>query len=162
MSSWTACRAIEAKAIKKVMAHLRKTYSALMFMDHRELQQVGDILAQGSNDQKVLEIKCESTEKYGNFFFESWSNRKRSMLGWIHKLKADVLIVYFLDTGNAYCMKVPELRDWLFEKGNLWKYPEKVQGKWKQKNESAGHLVKIADVMKNDWVLKEFVGPCDS
>lgn len=99
-----------------------------------------------------VELKVENDNRWGNFFFETWSNREWFTLGWLYKLQADVLLYHFLNQRTVYSLRVPALKRWAFGigdgQGNIYKYPERKQSKYNQKNDTWGRCVPIAELQK--------------
>ena len=99
-----------------------------------------------------MELKVEAANKHGNFFLETWSNREWFTLGWMYKLQADVLLYYFLQERELYSIKVPALKEWAFGVGDgqgaIYKYLERKQSKYNQRNDTWGRCVPIAELQK--------------
>ena len=107
-----------------------------------------------------VEIKVEAEERYGNLFLETWSNRnledrqshitRGSNPGWMHHLRADLLLYYFLDTDRLYVLDLFRLQQWAFgskltgQPGGIYAYPEKPQGKRSQMNDTWGRCVPLS------------------
>ena len=115
---------------------------------NKHLQQYGDYIVQNGDKPKTIEIKTENKHT-GNFFFETWSNRKWHTLGWIFTIQADWLFYYFQDKYILYFMQVKSLKDCLFIDGLLWKYPEVEQGKYNQRNDTWGRIVPVDEIMSH-------------
>ena len=75
---------------------------------------VGDALLQIDGKVVGVEVKCEETCQPGNFFLETWSNRKRFTPGWLYKLNTDLLFYYFLEQDLLYVFSFPRVRRWAF------------------------------------------------
>ncbi len=118
----------------------------------------GDVLINRPNGEIwAIELKAEQEEKYGNFFFEEWSNRSRNTPGWLRTLDADWLLYHFLrdassSTGILYCIPFPDLKRWAYATPSR-KYPQLLgrvndyelrrQSKWDQRNDTWGYAVNI-------------------
>lgn len=119
---------------------------------------VGDILMNTPNgDIWGIEVKTEQSERYGNFFLETWSNFDQRE-GWLFTLRADVLAYYFLDTGRLYTVPMRRLQRWAMEKmadGTLriHAFPEKGQRMRHQLNDTRGRCVPI-DVVAREVGLR--------
>jgi len=119
----------------------------------------GDLI-QVCKDKTVrsIELKAEASDKYGNFFIELWSNKKEPFYtpGWAFTCKSQWLFYYFLQDRRLYVLNMDKLRSWLWgsemEPGNWRKYPEKMQSKYDQMNQTFGLCVPIADLLRFDWV----------
>lgn len=125
-------------------------------------ESVGDVVMQQDGRMWWVEIKTEETSKWGNFFLEIWSNRnldvreshaeRGSNPGWLSKLRADLLLYYFLDTDDLYSIDLFSLQRWAYGynnkagnevAGNLHRFREKVQSKRVQMNDTIGVCVPI-------------------
>lgn len=111
----------------------------------RELQcSVGDMLYNADADTiYAAEIKAEETNKHGNFFLETWSNRSRFTVGWMYTLRADLLLYHFLEQDELHVIQFERLRKWAFHAGQIYKFPERVQAKRDQLNDTWGRCVPI-------------------
>ena len=122
---------------------------------------VGDaLLNTTATTMTTVEIKCEAEARYGNFFFETWSNKnldgklrhaeRGSSPGWMMTLRADWLMYYFVATDDLYVMDFFKLKRWAFthETGHpsIEKYPERCQAKRQQPNDTWGRCVPIQAV----------------
>ena len=97
-----------------------------------------------------IDLKTENEDKYGNLFLETWSNKKRNTPGWFPPdvgVKADFVYYIFLKQKILYILDLPKLRKWAFEEGNIRRYPEKMQNKYDQLNDTWGRCVKIVDLI---------------
>jgi hypothetical protein len=112
----------------------------------------GDALLNHASKVWGVELKTEEENKYGNFFLETWSNRKFGMqtFGWLYTLRSDILLYYFLDSGELFSVKFNDLWEWAFcrrgeggQCGRVYQFPEKPQGKHQQLNETWGRCVPI-------------------
>ena len=99
-----------------------------------------------------IELKAEQSNRYGNLFLETWSNRKWRTLGWMYKLRGDSLFYYFVEEKELWTLRVDSLLDWAFGAdtgdGQIYRFPEKKQCKHDQKNDSWGRCVPIAVLQK--------------
>lgn len=112
------------------------------------------------------ELKAESQEKWGNFFLETWSHKKKSRRGWLYTCTSPLLIYAFLDHNVAYFMGLQVLRDWAFaparadqlvfepegdgQRPNIECYRPRFQAKYKQDNDTWGRpapINKIKEVL---------------
>lgn len=124
---------------------------------------VGDGVYSDKGRQWFVEIKTEQRFT-GNLFLETWSNRNLkdrdshaslgSNPGWLLKLKADLLLYYFLDNDHLYVFDLFKLKRWAFSlpgknghDGRLWDYREVEQGANVQRNDTRGRIVPIADLV---------------
>ena len=125
----------------------------------RSIQEViGDVIYNSSAERIwTVELKAERTAKYGNFFLETWSNRnledrgshshRGSNLGWLFKLRSDLLFYHFLDEDELYIFDFFKLKQWAFgtvdRPGQIFSFPERCQAKYPQHNDTWGRCVKI-------------------
>lgn len=114
----------------------------------KELQKTIGDAALNTRDGRIwgVEIKAEEENKYDNFFLETWSNRRWYTLGWLYTLNSDILFYYFLNEKLLYSIDFRKLKKWCFVDSNIYKYPEKPQGKYSQKNDTWGRCVPIRDI----------------
>ncbi len=109
---------------------------------------------------RSIELKAESEDKHGRFFFETWSNRKLGYftLGWMLTCKSDFLFYYFLKEETLYVIDFNKLKLWAWgdgsdeHPGHIYKYKERLQEKYGQPNKTWGRCVPIADLMKYPWI----------
>lgn len=133
---------------------------------------IGDVVMTVKDKMYSAEIKAEERHT-GNLFLETWSNRNLedrnrhaehgSNPGWLYKLKADLLLYYFLDTGDLYSMDFFKLQQWAFGAGpygqsNVFNFPEIGQQKYSQRNDTYGRLVPI-EVIKKQVGMNHYVVP---
>jgi hypothetical protein len=112
---------------------------------------VGDVILNSSPDKVwSVELKAEEDCRTGNFFLETWSNRRRFTPGWMFTLQADFLFYYFVGPKALYVVQLPRLKQWAFVQegrsghpGRLWDFPEKPQAKYDQPNDTWGRCVPI-------------------
>jgi hypothetical protein len=106
---------------------------------------LGDAMALVDGHSRWFEMKAEETAQHGNFFLETWSNRALFKPGWMLTSQCDFLCYYFLDEG-LYVIDFGALRRWAFHERRLYRYPERCQGKRRQRNDSWGRCVPVSVV----------------
>lgn len=120
-----------------------------------ELQKkYGDIFFNCRNSKVwAVEVKTEESQRTGNFFLETWSNKKWYTPGWMIELNADILVYLFLDTLTLYSVPFKKLQRWSFDErsrhglmGRLYDYPEREMKKYGQPNDTWGRCVPIVDI----------------
>ena len=111
----------------------------------RDLQiTAGDVLYNSDKDTVFsIEIKAEESNKHGNFFLETWSNRKWYTPGWMITLKTDLLLYHFLKDDLLYRIPFQKLKRWAFHDRRIYNYPERQQSKYSQPNDTWGRCVPI-------------------
>ncbi len=111
----------------------------------RELQlTIGDLLYNSdANTVYAVEIKAEQSNRHKNFFLETWSNLSRFTPGWMINLKTDLLLYHFIDDDELWVIPFEKLRIWAFRKQEIYKHPLLEQKKYKQMNDTWGHVVPI-------------------
>lgn len=112
------------------------------------LQKVaGDALFNKDGVVRGVEVKNEAENRHGNFFLETWSNKAFGARGWLHTLETDVLFYQFLREQVAYAIPFRKLRRWALGcdrgGGNGGRFPEKLQTKYVQPNDTWGYCVPI-------------------
>jgi len=95
-----------------------------------------------------IEIKAEESNRYGNFFFETWSNRSRFKLGWIYTLSADLLLYHFIDDDMLFKIPFQKLKRWAFHSGRIYDFEERRQSKYEQMNDTWGRCVPISVIIE--------------
>lgn len=159
MNSFRKAQGLAIRGLEDIVPFIRSRATGGQFVltDKGTLSELlqksaGDALLNFATRCWGVELKTEEENKYGNFFLETWSNRKFSMQnpGWMYTLKTDILLYYFLNSGELFSMKFDDLWDWSFCKrserglcGRVYDYPEKPQGKYEQLNETWGRCVPI-------------------
>lgn len=158
MSAFDLSRAVETAANSILIPYLRgKAHKnqIVVFGAGRmalEMQKTADLVFQ--KDEKTfycLEIKAEQSNKSGNLFLETWSNKSRLNPGWLVKSRADYLLYYFVDTDELYRIGLPSLQRWAFacdenHRPNISRYPEKKQSKYDQINDTWGACVPLSEI----------------
>lgn len=110
-----------------------------------------------------VEIKIEEENKYGNLFLETWSNKnleergkyiaRGNNPGWMMKVHSDLLLYYFIRSDDLIAADLFKLKRWAFGAcglpGNIYRFPEKVQNKYSQLNDTWGRVVPI-DVLERE------------
>jgi len=66
----------------------------------------------------------------------------------------DILLYYFIKERLLYSIDFFKLRSWAFMDGNIYKYPEKPQGKYSQLNDTWGRCVPIIAIEKEVGLRK--------
>jgi len=90
-----------------------------------------------------IEIKTECSDKFGNLFIETWSDRRNKRRGWLYNLtECHGLFYVFLKQRITYVMNFEKLRHF-----DLTPYDEKPQMMHPQDNETWGHPVPIEDLL---------------
>lgn len=129
---------------------------------------VGDVIFNDkSGEMWTAEAKIEEEDKYNNFFLETWSNLPtdfdnidRKNPGWLIKLKADILMYYFIKDKILYLIDFRKLCLWAFipnaGKGRIYDFPLKEQKKYNQKNKTWGHCVPIKTIEQEVGFIKLF------
>ncbi|HUE15083.1 MAG TPA: hypothetical protein VMR25_13010, partial [Planctomycetaceae bacterium] len=128
MSAFHQCKQVEAESFRQLEPLIERRALRGRFVTTAkgrlaaDLQKkYGDLLMNRPNGEIcAVEIKAEQEEKYGNFFFEEWSNRSRQTPGWMRTLDVDWLLYHFLrdassSTGILYCIPFPDLQRWAYE-----------------------------------------------
>lgn len=176
MSAFTSARMIEAKGLAILEPFIREhAYNGQVVWTTRgdlskSIQEsMGDVLFNTDKDKIwAVEIKIEQ-EHTGNLFIETWSNKNLNNEqshadrgcnpGWLYKLRADLLMYYFLDTDDLYVIDVYPLKRWAFcggpdGGGNIWAYREVPQGRYSQANDTWGRLVPVEDLKRMHIIVR--------
>jgi hypothetical protein len=158
MNSFKYCQKIEEAGYELVKPYLRRNFDEWVYVntvERNELilafqQNFGDLIVKKDKSIYFIDLKTENEDKYGNFFLETWSNKKRNTPGWFPPevgVKADFVYYLFLRQKILYILDLPKLRKWAFEEDNLKRYPEKMQNKYDQLNDTWGRCVRIDDLI---------------
>jgi len=162
MNAFSNASMVEAQSRVILKQFLQDSCEGLVFTDKGKLAKLlqeiaGDVLVNKNGSLYSIELKAEQSNLYGNLFIETWSNRNLenaiehatigSNPGWIYKSRADFLFYHFINTKELYVINFFRLKQWCFYDYNLFKYPEKVQKKYTQKNDTWGVCVPIEDIM---------------
>jgi hypothetical protein len=174
MSAFHDCKQVEAESFRQLAPLIERRALRGRYVTTAkgrlaaELQKkYGDLFINRPNgDLCAVEIKAEREEKFGNFFFEEWSNRSRETPGWMRNLEVDWLLYHFLrdarpglssgsisrGTGLLYCIPFPQLKEWAYHRpsrtnphvlGRVHDYELRRQTKYDQLNDTWGYAVNI-------------------
>jgi hypothetical protein len=160
MNSFQECQKIENQGYELIKPYLNNNFDECVYVNTSERnelvlafqQNFGDLIVKKNGTIYFIDIKTENEDKYGNFFLETWSNKKRNTPGWFVPeigVKADFVYYIFLGSKILYILDLPKLRKWAFEDNNIERYPEKMQKKYDQLNDTWGRCVKISDIVKD-------------
>jgi hypothetical protein len=143
MNSFEKCRQLESQSVEKLLPILQEKFDEVIstdtFNNWRHYQEFyGDFLCIKNGKSYWVELKCEQSNKWKNFYFETWSNYPHN-LGWFNKCKADYLLYHFLDDDICYIMDYKKIKEQVLSKD----FPEKKQTKHQQKNVAYGLCVPI-------------------
>lgn len=138
----------------------------------------GDVMV-NTPDGRLWTVELKTERKWtGNLFLETWSNRNLNVKadhamygsnpGWLAKLRADLLLYYFLDADILISLDLFELKRWAFGylensehvAGNLYRcngsgeqeFRERPQGVYRQANDTWGRLVPVR-TLQTEMVL---------
>lgn len=146
------CKETEQRALDLILPMLSASYREVIHLARgdqtaMEFQWRGiDLLlikepaGPATRETVAVELKAEERTT-GNLFLETWSNRRTGREGWIRTSRAVGLIYCFLDTESIYVAHMGRLQEWATTQ--LHCYPERVQQKHSQSNETVGHIVPI-------------------
>ena len=167
MNGFHSAKRIEAQGMAMLWPFLREqAHDGQLVVTNkgplaRHLQEtIGDVILNTDAERfYTVEVKIEA--KYtGNLFLELFSNRnldERSSnaerginVGWLFKLRAELLLYYFVETDDLYLIPLYRLQRWAFGSGDvpgkIWRYPQKRQSKYQQLNDTWGWIVPISDI----------------
>lgn len=159
MSAFEKASLVEELARKEILPYLIATCDKVDDTDRCLFLQktVGDFMATKNGQQYGIELKAEESNKYDNFFLETWSNKKYRTPGWMVTCQADYLFYYFVAERRLYILNFKKITKWAFGfvdeesnavDGQIYKYPEKPQKKYDQLNDTWGRCVPIEDLLK--------------
>lgn len=147
MNGFLKCSEVEKQALSILIPYADEHYAQLVLTSNQMyIQKVyGDLILKlrKVGTHRIVELKTERENKYGNLFLENWSNKKRTTPGWMQTCCADWLWYYFIQSNELYQMKVDSLKQWAFEFNGVGPYKEKIQHKTEQLNTTWGWCVPI-------------------
>ncbi len=171
MNSFDKGRVVEARSFAILMPYLLEESGGRLVITNKGrlapfLQEtVGDLVMNMPSDGRMWSVECkaELENKWGRFFFETWSNRnledrdshsyRGSTVGWLAKLRADLLFYHFIGSDELYIFDFFKLKCWAFgsgeDAGHLYQYKERRQSKYPQPNDTWGRCVPILDIKRD-------------
>jgi hypothetical protein len=177
MNGWDRARLVEVRAMQILQRFLRDNAhdGRLVLFNKGALAKAlqaeyGDA-AFNSDADTVHTVEMKAEERWtGNLFLETWSNRnldfrdshaeRGSNPGWLLKQRADLLLYYFLDNDHLIVVPLYALKRWAFgctgQAGRIYAYPEKIQRKYEQANDTVGRVVPVADLAREIPSLRVF------
>lgn len=164
MNAFDSARGVEARAMTVLLPYLQEVSEGRLVLTSkgtlaRWLQEsVGDALLMTGDEVKAVELKAEQ-KSTGNVFLETWSNRNLERRadhaergqnpGWLTKIRADLLLYYFIDRDWLYSFDVFELKRWFYGQGDgsgVWgsgRFRERCQRRYTQANDTWGVVVPL-------------------
>lgn len=161
-NAYDDARTVEARGMQVLLPYLKERSDGLVLTGGGTLgrwlqHNAGDALFMQAGRTYSVEVKVEARHT-GNAFLEHFSNRNLedrqnhgdhgTRTGWLHALRADVLMCYYLDADWLYVLDLFEVKRWAFghgeTPGHLHLYPQVPQRKRVQRNDTWGHLVPFA------------------
>ena len=138
---------VEKRALMVLIPFAKGKGIRIVLTDDQPILQktIGDMIVQHlGHSPYTAELKAEETNKHGNLYLESWSNKPLLTPGWMHTTRADRLWYFFLEQRLLYSCNMSDLREWAFVKRRAKDFPEKRQEKREQLNETWGFCVPIS------------------
>jgi len=164
MNAFDAARGIEAQAMTLLFPYLQEESGGRLVLTSKGTlskwlqESVGDALLMRGDVMEAVELKAEQRHT-GNVFLETWSNRNLERRedhacrgqnpGWLMKVRADLLLYYFIDKDVLYSFDVFELKRWFFGQGEgtgVWgsgRFQERCQRRYTQRNDTWGVIVPL-------------------
>lgn len=153
--SYQDCLQVEDAARREILPWLlMQGFRVRDTAGHELLQKTfGDFIVYTNLHKRVsIELKAEAENRHGNFYLETWSNKKWRTPGWmISNCSAEWLFYYFVKESELYVIRFDSLRSWAFDGNRIYAFPERPQSKHDQLNDAWGCCVPIK-------VIKEEVG----
>lgn len=107
----------------------------------------------------LVEIKCDTYRKSGNFFIEEFSDLEHRYPGWLKKSNADIIVYIFINGLDAYernvyflDLKALKSLDWT----QFRRMEVKGQGRFKAVKTTTGFLLSITKARQLGLVKKEY------
>lgn len=183
MNAFDIGRGIEARSVAKLRGLLRDKCDDGRYVIISKgplapvIQEIaGDLCMNRDGAVYFAELKAEE-QFTGNLFIEVFSNRclanrddhaRYGMKpGWAITNGADLLLYHFLDVDDVYVIDFYRFKRWFFgsgvngeRDGVWWKYGasgfQRVQQKYRQRNETVGILVPIKDIPRRTVLLHKW------
>lgn len=167
MNDYSDSRITEAKGLEILRPFIEEKSIGFVWIDKGRAAKVlqetlGDLIFTGKQDWRLHTVEIKTERRHtGNLFLETWSNRnldnidshieRGSNPGWLLKLRADILLYYFIDSDTGYALDLLALKRWAFgcgeKQGRIYDFPELRQGKCQQKNDTHGRIVPVSVLM---------------
>ncbi|OGG49664.1 hypothetical protein A2763_03215 [Candidatus Kaiserbacteria bacterium RIFCSPHIGHO2_01_FULL_54_36] len=87
----------------------------------RDIDLIWKFKLNGLRMERLIEVKGDTYDRTGNFFFETISNEEHQTPGCFLYSEADDLYYYFVTTKRLYILPLRQTRAWFIE--NIDKYP---------------------------------------
>lgn len=140
--------------IEKYLSKLDYVANVQNVEDEEEFQKIDvDLLADFTVNDAVknykLEIKGDTWERSGNYFFETVSNTSKNTLGCFLYTQCDYLYYYFINTKELHVLKMNDVRDWFLIN------PKKFATKQVYTKCSSGYYMTVGKVVPIHMVQKQ-------
>ncbi len=165
MNAFDSCRGVEAQANALLLPYLEEKANCLALSNKSTLaiwlqESVGDVILSTKDEQILFSVELKAEKKHtGNIFLETWSNKnlanrkshaeRGQNVGWLMKIRADLLLYYFIDVDMLYAFDVFSLKRWVFgdeKSAGKWstgQLQERRQSKHSQMNDTWGVLASL-------------------
>lgn len=159
MGHYEKCNIVRDRSIAVVVPFLeQRGWTLTPYVTEENQLTRGDYLGErlGSLGRELVnwEMKAEQAHT-GNLLIEEWSNRG-FRAGWFHNLRQCHRILYhFLNTGDAYVLDFPALRNYNVERWPL------VHVDADQKNNTWGWKVPVRHLTESEVIIGQFKIPVD-
>ncbi len=158
-TTFQTCLAIEVEGYQLIRPYLDRHCEEYVYINTSKRKDLynliqknaGDLIFKVNGEIYFADLKTEQSNRYGNFFLETWSNKSRNTPGWLDPkvgIQSDYLFYIFLEQKMMYSFNFPELRRWAYEQNNLKRFPEKCQKKYDQLNDTWGVCVPIEKLVR--------------
>ena len=176
MNAFDSARLIEARSLAVLTPFLEeKAYKGRFVLCLKgplaaALQtSIGDALF-NTADGRVMSVECKADDTtYDNLFLETFSNKnleraenhsgRGSRAGWLVTQGADILLYHRLQFDELLAIPLFRLKRWAFGhsngEANIYRFPERKQGRFAQLNDTWGRCVPIS-IVERDVGLRRF------
>ncbi len=96
-----------------------------------------------------IEIKGDTYDKTGNFFFETISNESKGTKGCFLYTAAVWLFYYFVNTGRLYCLPMDKTRPWFIHNDDRFREARTSTPAGEGHYVTVGKIVPIAEVLSD-------------
>jgi len=95
-----------------------------------------------------VEVKADSYST-GNLVLEVLSNKESGVDGWLYKSQADYLFYNFVNEGDLYIFKLPDVRDWFDSRKDDYRLISARTGRGSGVYTTVSHLVPVSVLREN-------------
>lgn len=109
------------KKIVDILGDIEGVYDIIDVSDDKQYQEedIDYIVVMNNGTEKKVEVKTDTYDS-GNLFYETMSCIETNSIGCLEKTGADIIVYYFIKTGEIYFLPTKPFRKWVHrEKDNF-------------------------------------------